>query len=107
MSGVAYFITLVRERWTRVELKEMEKTCANCAAALRANGRAIGRSRMKAFVRRRRRARFPDLGASRGPAVGSGQLVRRLVGLAVGLMVALIQAFSLAQFLDPQRSSRS
>ncbi len=24
MSGAAYFITLVRERWARVELKEME-----------------------------------------------------------------------------------
>ena len=27
MSGVSYFITLVRERWTRVELKEMENLC--------------------------------------------------------------------------------
>lgn len=27
LSGVAYFITLVRERWTRVELKEMENLC--------------------------------------------------------------------------------
>jgi biopolymer transport protein ExbB/TolQ len=27
LSGVAYFVTLVRERWTRVELKEMENLC--------------------------------------------------------------------------------
>lgn len=27
MAGVAYAITLVRERWTRVELKEMENLC--------------------------------------------------------------------------------
>ena len=27
LSGLAYFITLVRERWTRVELKEMENLC--------------------------------------------------------------------------------
>ena len=27
MSGVSYFITLVRERWARVELKEMENLC--------------------------------------------------------------------------------
>lgn len=27
MSGIAYVITLVRERWTRVELKEMENLC--------------------------------------------------------------------------------
>jgi len=27
MSGVSYFITLLRERWARVELKEMENLC--------------------------------------------------------------------------------
>lgn len=27
MSGVAYYITLVRERWARVELKELEDLC--------------------------------------------------------------------------------
>lgn len=27
LSGVAYYITLVRERWARVELKEMEDLC--------------------------------------------------------------------------------
>jgi biopolymer transport protein ExbB/TolQ len=27
LSGIAYVITLVRERWTRVELKEMENLC--------------------------------------------------------------------------------
>jgi biopolymer transport protein ExbB/TolQ len=27
MSGLSYAITLVRERWARVELKEMENLC--------------------------------------------------------------------------------
>lgn len=27
LSGIAYYITLVRERWARVELKEMEDVC--------------------------------------------------------------------------------
>jgi biopolymer transport protein ExbB/TolQ len=27
LSGLAYFVTLVRERWTRVELKDMENLC--------------------------------------------------------------------------------
>jgi biopolymer transport protein ExbB/TolQ len=27
LSGIAYFITLVRERWTRVELKDLENFC--------------------------------------------------------------------------------
>jgi len=35
MSGVSYFITLVRERWTRVELKEMENLCELVMRALR------------------------------------------------------------------------
>lgn len=39
MSGVAYFITLVRERWTRVELKEMENLCELTLRALRSSGR--------------------------------------------------------------------
>jgi biopolymer transport protein ExbB/TolQ len=42
MSGVAYFITLVRERWTRVELKEMENLCELTLRALRSNGRFTG-----------------------------------------------------------------
>jgi len=35
MSGVSYFVTLVRERWTRVELKEMENLCELVMRALR------------------------------------------------------------------------
>jgi biopolymer transport protein ExbB/TolQ len=42
MSGVAYFITLVRERWTRVELKEMENLCELVLRALGSSGRAMG-----------------------------------------------------------------
>ena len=34
MSGIAYVITLVRERWTRVELKEMENLCELVLRAL-------------------------------------------------------------------------
>jgi biopolymer transport protein ExbB/TolQ len=34
MSGVAYVITLVRERWSRVELKEMENLCELVMRAL-------------------------------------------------------------------------
>lgn len=34
MSGIAYFLTLVRERWTRVELKEMENLCELLMRAL-------------------------------------------------------------------------
>jgi biopolymer transport protein ExbB/TolQ len=35
MSGIAYVITLVRERWSRVELKEMENLCELVVRALR------------------------------------------------------------------------
>jgi biopolymer transport protein ExbB/TolQ len=35
MSGIAYVITLVRERWSRVELKEMENLCELILRALR------------------------------------------------------------------------
>lgn len=35
MSGLAYVITLVRERWSRVELKEMENLCELILRALR------------------------------------------------------------------------
>lgn len=35
MSGIAYVITLVRERWSRVELKEMENLCELIVRALR------------------------------------------------------------------------
>ena len=35
MSGVAYIITLVRERWSRVELKEMENLCELVMRALK------------------------------------------------------------------------
>lgn len=42
MSGVAYFITLVRERWTRVELKEMENLCELVLRALASGGRVNG-----------------------------------------------------------------
>ena len=34
LSGIAYVITLVRERWTRVELKEMENLCELILRAL-------------------------------------------------------------------------
>jgi len=43
MSGVAYFITLVRERWTRVELKEMENLCETGAAGARFQRAGDGR----------------------------------------------------------------
>jgi biopolymer transport protein ExbB/TolQ len=36
MSGIAYVITLVRERWSRIELKEMENLCELVMRALRA-----------------------------------------------------------------------
>lgn len=36
LSGISYFITLVRERWTRIELKEMENLCELVMRALRA-----------------------------------------------------------------------
>jgi biopolymer transport protein ExbB/TolQ len=39
MSGVSYFITLCRERWTRVELKEMENLCELVLRAFPAHGR--------------------------------------------------------------------
>jgi biopolymer transport protein ExbB/TolQ len=42
MSGVSYFITLVRERWTRVELKEMENLCELVLRALGSGGRVDG-----------------------------------------------------------------
>ena len=42
MSGVSYFITLVRERWTRVELKEMENLCELVLRALRTEGQVTG-----------------------------------------------------------------
>lgn len=35
MSGIAYGITLVRERWSRVDLKEMENLCELIIRALR------------------------------------------------------------------------
>jgi biopolymer transport protein ExbB/TolQ len=35
MSGIAYVITLVRERWSRVELKEMENLCELILRAMR------------------------------------------------------------------------
>lgn len=35
MSGIAYVITLVRERWSRVEMKEMENLCELIVRALR------------------------------------------------------------------------
>jgi biopolymer transport protein ExbB/TolQ len=35
MSGIAYVITLIRERWTRVELKEMENLCELVVRGLR------------------------------------------------------------------------
>lgn len=35
MSGIAYVITLVRERWSRIELKEMENLCELIVRALR------------------------------------------------------------------------
>jgi biopolymer transport protein ExbB/TolQ len=35
ISGIAYAITLVRERWARVELKEMENLCELVLRALR------------------------------------------------------------------------
>ena len=42
MSAVSYFITLVRERWTRVELKEMENLCELVLRALRPERRFAG-----------------------------------------------------------------
>jgi biopolymer transport protein ExbB/TolQ len=39
MSGIAYVITLVRERWTRIELKEMENLCELIVRALRRRDR--------------------------------------------------------------------
>jgi biopolymer transport protein ExbB/TolQ len=38
LSGVSYFITLVRERWTRVELKEMENLSELVLRTLRSSG---------------------------------------------------------------------
>ena len=35
MSGIAYAITLVRERWSRIEMKEMENLCELIVRALR------------------------------------------------------------------------
>jgi len=35
MSGIAYVITLVRERWSRIELKEMENLCELVMRALK------------------------------------------------------------------------
>jgi len=49
MSGVSYFITLVRERWTRVELKEMENLCELVLRALRSNGRLAGEDTYESF----------------------------------------------------------
>jgi biopolymer transport protein ExbB/TolQ len=40
-SGVSYFITLLRERWTRTELKEMENLCELVLRALRSNKQTI------------------------------------------------------------------
>jgi len=42
MSGLAYVITLVRERWSRIELKEMENLCE---LVMRATQRGHARSR--------------------------------------------------------------
>jgi biopolymer transport protein ExbB/TolQ len=49
MSGVAYFITLVRERWTRVELKEMKNLCELVLRALGSSGRATGEDTYKSL----------------------------------------------------------
>ena len=35
LSGIAYLVTLVRERWTRVELKDMENLCELLLRALK------------------------------------------------------------------------
>jgi len=101
MSGVSYFITLVRERWTRVELKRW-RTCANwCCGRCEPVGGRSGRSRMKAFVRRRRALDSLASVHREDPLSGVANLFDPRSFSRFGLMVALIQAFSLAQFLDP------
>jgi biopolymer transport protein ExbB/TolQ len=42
LSGVAYFITLVRERWARAEIKEMEDLCELLMRNLQRQGRQRG-----------------------------------------------------------------
>jgi hypothetical protein len=56
---------------------------------------------MKAFVRRRRALDSLTSVHREDPLSGVANLFDASIVFAVGLMVALIQAFSLAQFLDP------
>lgn len=56
---------------------------------------------MKAFVRRRRALDSLASVHREDPLSGVANLFDASIVFAVGLMVALIQAFSLAQFLDP------
>jgi hypothetical protein len=56
---------------------------------------------MKAFVRRRRTLDSLTSVHREDPLSGVANLFDASIVFAVGLMVALIQAFSLAQFLDP------
>jgi biopolymer transport protein ExbB/TolQ len=46
MSGVAYLNTLVRERWTRVDLKEMETLCELVMRGLKARARDVEYARL-------------------------------------------------------------
>ena len=56
---------------------------------------------MKAFVRRRRALDSLTSVHREDPLSGVANLFDASIVFAVGLMVALIQAFSLTQFLDP------
>ena len=56
---------------------------------------------MRAFVRRRRALDSLTSVHREDPLSGVANLFDASIVFAVGLMVALIQAFSLAQFLDP------